>query len=926
VVSATSSATLECDLEKSTDGVALTGPSSAPPPSGTAGRFRSAATRIKTTLKRQSSQRRRLIVFDFDKTLSSGHVFYKLSGLPKESGGPKTPGPYSLTEHGQVRKVAALGSKWEVEMFGGPQRVATLRSLLQTLSSRPGIVLVILSYGYVAPIRKCLHDLGMLAFFSDVCGKLDEDYVSDCGPPLFYDQEFSRDKLTSDLQGFYGSEESHIRPCQDKEAFLKQYLVRWGAKPQDEVMYIDDHHKDCDRMETFVNYVVRVEAGISHVEAEQILENVGIDPEPWMEPKLWENGCVEPGTALVSIPEAVLPKRQRPRWLRCLCLGDSEDETRPCWPPPPPKPLQSHVGAESKTLMWHGVELTAIDTGREITSHVSNRRSSPHKDSFVVERSGSCEIEEGASSAAVVGSMQPRNSLKSNRAYGGCVTTPALIHNTVGIRGGSNFREEYAMTKELGKGAFGTAFRAIERKSKRVVVVKVMKNGDTSDYDQLVDKTHPHIVRVFDCFKGSKGKVHIVMEYCQGGDLFDAMWRMARKELEARKELGANSKAEDDHDGSPVSPAWCAHICRDVMKGLDYLHKTCKQLHNDLKPENILLEKTPTDTSQGVRAMIADFGLASCYGQDTPVGDPRYMDPQVMCFQKAPTFASDVWSLGVTLFELTSGKLPFLNKKNVKGWDKFSDPKLNYMHVLSTAWCRIEAKELKEPDCSKIPNLLARSLAKSLLQVDLSKRESLEFALDHPFTHLGDVLHLKADGGEDHNLTILAHVAHGKAFKLREVLLELVESKLQGEELDYYTELFDEVDHDNDGKLSVQEFTAWWDTVPGIGKPSVEEVLPNVDLDGDGFIEFNEFTALNFDARLLGKNTEKILHSAFDSIAGSDGQIHVEDLQGLVSKSARPFVKHLVEEMDSDKDGRVCYKEFTDYLLDLSKPDLQVPA
>jgi serine/threonine protein kinase len=326
--------------------------------------------------------------------------------------------------------------------------------------------------------------------------------------------------------------------------------------------------------------------------------------------------------------------------------------------------------------------------------------------------------------------------------------------------------------------------------------------------------------------------------------------------------------------------------------------------------------------------MIADFGLASSYGVDSPVGDPRYMDPQVMCFQKPPSFASDVWSLGVTLFEITSGKLPFLNKKNVKGWEGFSDPKHNNMDSLAKIWCRIEECDLKEPDCTKIPNLLARSLAKALLQVDVSKRESLDFALAHPFTHLGDVLHLRAEDGsiEDHNIAVLAHVAHGKEFKLREVLLELVESRLQGEELDYYTELFDEVDTDNDGKLSRQEFKAWWDSVPGIGKPSVDEVLPNVDLDDDGFIEFNEFTALNFDARLLGKNTEKILHSAFDAIAGKDGQIHVEDMQNLVSKGARPFVKHLIDEMDVDGDNKVCYKEFTSYLLELGKPDSQEAA
>merc|ERR1712032_1754052 len=170
-----------------------------------------------------------------------------------------------------------------------------------------------------------------------------------------------------------------------------------------------------------------------------------------------------------------------------------------------------------------------------------------------------------------------------------------------------------------------------------------------------------------------------------------------------------------------------------------------------------------------------------------------------------------------------------------------------------------------------IQNDRGRELTLSMLQVDRCKRVALPSAVTHGFFRLGEDLPGHEHG--KHHLSaavVKAHEDRIHNFRLREVILELVESKIAGEHLSYYAQLFDEFDLDHDGCLGREEFAKVWaslDYPAGVKKPSAEVV-------------FKE----------------------------------------LFASEAVPLVDRLFDEIDSDHSGKIEYSEFAKYLLEMNKP------
>mmetsp|Transcript_97938 Transcript_97938/g.255532 ORF Transcript_97938/g.255532 Transcript_97938/m.255532 type:complete len:424 (+) Transcript_97938:98-1369(+) len=115
----------------------------------------------------------RLVVFDFDQTLSACHVYYALSG--GDSGGLRVPPPHARSERGQLARITELDvlpefakhGGFATAAFGGPQRVAALQALFDDLRAA-GVECIVCSRGLVGPIRKCLDQVGLLGYFTQV--------------------------------------------------------------------------------------------------------------------------------------------------------------------------------------------------------------------------------------------------------------------------------------------------------------------------------------------------------------------------------------------------------------------------------------------------------------------------------------------------------------------------------------------------------------------------------------------------------------------------------------------------------------------------------------------------------------------------------------------------------------------------------------
>lgn len=211
----------------------------------------------------------------------------------------------------------------------------------------------------------------------------------------------------------------------------------------------------------------------------------------------------------------------------------------------------------------------------------------------------------------------------------------------------------YQITRLLGEGGMGAVYQANDATLQRDVAIKVMHDtfAHQQDFQErflqeartAARMDHPGIVQVFD-FGQDRGLLYIVMKFIPGDNLEEML-----------RSLRAQNR------WIPLSEA--VNLIRQVALALDYAHKQ-GVLHRDLKPGNIMLEPEPSD-GLPYRPVITDLGLAKLAKgglttQDSSsMGTPAYMSPeQAMGRPSDPR--SDVYSLGILLFELATGRLPFL--------------------------------------------------------------------------------------------------------------------------------------------------------------------------------------------------------------------------------------------------------------------------
>ena len=221
---------------------------------------------------------------------------------------------------------------------------------------------------------------------------------------------------------------------------------------------------------------------------------------------------------------------------------------------------------------------------------------------------------------------------------------------------GQTLNKRYRLDALLGDGGMGTVYRAADLNLERQVAIKLMHSHFARQEEfraRLVQEArtsaqldHPSIVRVYD-FGDSELGLFIAMEYVDGGSLRDHLRRLQR----LQKYL-------------PL--AQCLQIGIQIAEALDYAHRR-KIIHRDVKPGNIILKRLSRPDEAGAqpfRALLTDFGLVklqegtSLTQSGATVGTPTYMSPE-QCEGRELDGRSDLYSLGIVLYELVANKLPF---------------------------------------------------------------------------------------------------------------------------------------------------------------------------------------------------------------------------------------------------------------------------
>jgi len=186
----------------------------------------------------------RLIVFDFDQTLSVFHVFKSLAGWGERltakgaKDGLNIPKPFATSEEGQVRRIEELNQTqfreaggFAMAAFGGNARVAEVRSHLHALQNQ-NIELMICTKGLVGAVKKCLVDLDLLSFFAEVYGNVSDNYGK-----LPYDQSLDTMEPVPGLRQLLGSSDCSNWHSKDK---LINRLRAQKSLAKDEVVLVED--------------------------------------------------------------------------------------------------------------------------------------------------------------------------------------------------------------------------------------------------------------------------------------------------------------------------------------------------------------------------------------------------------------------------------------------------------------------------------------------------------------------------------------------------------------------------------------------------------------------------------------------------------------------------------------------------------------
>ncbi|XP_028617175.1 putative sperm motility kinase W, partial [Grammomys surdaster] len=200
-----------------------------------------------------------------------------------------------------------------------------------------------------------------------------------------------------------------------------------------------------------------------------------------------------------------------------------------------------------------------------------------------------------------------------------------------------NLRSQYRVLLYLGKGAFGTVNLASHLKTNALVAIKSVeitkKNIGTilSERATLETLNHPYIIRLFQVITTSS-HIHFLMEYAPGGSLFELIKEKGPlQEKEARKVFG------------------------QVVAAIKYCHNL-GIIHRDISPENIL-----RDAEGNVK--LSDFGLAIKWRPGSLLkqkcGRRGFEAPELVLEEPYDGRKTDVWSLGVTLYFVTTGYYPF---------------------------------------------------------------------------------------------------------------------------------------------------------------------------------------------------------------------------------------------------------------------------
>ncbi|CAL5015241.1 unnamed protein product [Urochloa decumbens] len=438
-----------------------------------------------------------------------------------------------------------------------------------------------------------------------------------------------------------------------------------------------------------------------------------------------------------------------------------------------------------------------------------------------------------------------------------------------------NLRDLYALGRKLGQGQFGTTYLCTELATgvdyacKSISKRKLITKEDIDDVRREIQimhhlSGHRNVVAIKGAYEDQL-YVHIVMELCAGGELFDRI--IQRGHYSERK---------------------AAELTRIIVGVVEACH-SLGVMHRDLKPENFLLANKDDDLS--LKAI--DFGLSVFFkpGQvfTDVVGSPYYVAPEVLCKNYGP--AADVWTAGVILYILLSGVPPFWAETQQGIFDAVLKGVIDFD---SDPWPVISDS--------------AKDLIRRMLNPRPAERLTAHEVLCHPWIRDHGV-------APDRPLdpAVLSRIKQFSAMnKLKKMALRVIAESLSEEEIAGLKEMFQTMDTDNSGAITYDELKEGLRKYGSTLKETeIRDLMDAADIDNSGTIDYIEFIAATLHLNKLEREEHLVAAFAYFDKDGS-GYITVDELQQACKEHNMPdaFLDDVINEADQDNDGRIDYGEF----------------
>ncbi|XP_077220002.1 calcium-dependent protein kinase 29 [Tasmannia lanceolata] len=434
----------------------------------------------------------------------------------------------------------------------------------------------------------------------------------------------------------------------------------------------------------------------------------------------------------------------------------------------------------------------------------------------------------------------------------------------------------YDLDRELGRGQFGITYLCTEKATglkyacKSISKRKLINKNDIEDVKrEIMILQHltgqPNIVEFKGAYEDRKN-VHLVMELCSGGELFD---RITAK-------------------GSYSEKA-AATIFRQIVNVVHVCH-FMGVMHRDLKPENFLLMSKDEDSP----LKATDFGLSVFIEEgkvyQSIVGSAYYVAPEVL--RRNYGKEMDVWSAGVILYILLSGVPPFWAETEKGIFDAILEGSIDFK---SSPWPSISNS--------------AKDLIKKMLTQDPKKRITAAQVLEH--------LWMREDGiasDKPIDSAVLIRMRQFRAMnKLKKLALKVIAENLSEEEIKGLKQMFNNMDTDKSGTITYEELKTGLSRLGSkLTEAEVKQLMDAADVDKSGSIDYIEFISATMHRHRLEK--EENLFKAFQFFdKDGSGFITRDELRQAMTEYGMgddATINEVINDVDTDNDGRINYDEF----------------